>query len=159
MSLPKKLEIDILTLFPGMFDGPLGESLIEKARAKGLLKIRVVDLRDFAVGRHRKADDKIFGGGSGMLLQVGPIWKALKKLGAFSKGKSRPTVIYLSPQGERLWLQIQNRALHLSTAKLFLGSAIDVALPRRFARPRAGGGEEEERGESPHGVDCSGPGR
>ena len=102
MSLPKKLEIDILTLFPGMFDGPLGESLIEKARAKGLLNIRVVDLRDFAEGRHRKADDKIFGGGSGMLLQVGPIWKALKKLGAFSKGKSRPTVIYLSPQGERL---------------------------------------------------------
>ncbi|OGR87747.1 MAG: tRNA (guanosine(37)-N1)-methyltransferase TrmD [Elusimicrobia bacterium RIFCSPLOWO2_01_FULL_60_11] len=102
MSLPKKLEIDVLTLFPGMFDGPLGESLLEKARTKGLLKIRVVDLRDFAKGRHRKADDKIFGGGPGMLLQVEPIWRALKKLGAFGKAKDRPTVIYLSPQGERL---------------------------------------------------------
>ena len=102
MSPRKKLEIDVLTLFPGMFDGPLGESLLEKARAKGILKIRVVNLRDFSKDKHRKADDRIFGGGSGMLLQAEPIWRALKKLGAFGKAKDRPTVIYLSPQGERL---------------------------------------------------------
>lgn len=102
MSPRKKLEIDILTLFPGMFDGPLGESLLKIAQAKGLLKIRVINLRDFSKDKHRKADDKIFGGGSGMLLQVEPIWRALKKLGSMGTTKNRPTVIYLSPQGERL---------------------------------------------------------
>ncbi|OGR82559.1 MAG: tRNA (guanosine(37)-N1)-methyltransferase TrmD [Elusimicrobia bacterium RIFCSPLOWO2_01_FULL_54_10] len=102
MSPLKKLEIDILTLFPGMFTGPLGESLLQKAQAKGLLKIRLHNLRDFSQDKHRKADDKIFGGGTGMLIQVEPIWRALKYLGAFKKGKSRPCVVYLSPQGEKL---------------------------------------------------------
>ena len=102
MSPQKRLEIDILTLFPGMFEGPLGESLLAKAQDKGLLKVRIVNLRDFSRDKHRKADDKIFGGGTGMLLQVEPLWRALRSLGAFQKGRSRPTVIYLSPQGERL---------------------------------------------------------
>lgn len=106
MSPRKKIEIDVLTLFPGMFDGPLGESLLNKAQAKGLLKVRVINLRDFSKDKHRKADDKIFGGGAGMLLQVEPIWRALKKLGALGKAKSRPTVVYLSPQGERLTQKI-----------------------------------------------------
>jgi tRNA (guanine37-N1)-methyltransferase len=101
-----KLKIDVLTLFPGMFDSPLGESLLQKAQAKGLLKIRVIDLRKFSKDKHRKVDDKIFGGGSGMLLQVEPIWRALKKLGALGPASLRPTVVYLSPQGERLTQKI-----------------------------------------------------
>ncbi len=96
------LKVDILTLFPGMFEGPFRESLLFKAQEKGLLKISIHDLRDYTEGRHRKADDKIFGGGSGMLLQVEPLWNALKALGAMKKGKNKPTVVYLSPQGRKL---------------------------------------------------------
>lgn len=94
------LEIDVLTLFPKMFSGPLSESLLGRAQDKGLVRIEVHDLRNFTKDKHRKVDDKPFGGESGMLLQVEPIFKALK---ALSKNfKARPYVIYLSPQGKTL---------------------------------------------------------
>ncbi len=95
------LEIGILTLFPEMFEGPMNSSLLGKAQQKGLLKVKVHDLRKYSRDKHRKVDDKIFGGGSGMLLQVEPIHRALKALKCL-KGKNKPTVVYLSPQGRRL---------------------------------------------------------
>jgi len=102
MSRKNRLEIDILTLFPEMFKGPLSESLLGKAQSKDLVKIRLHNLRDYTSDKHRKVDDRVFGGGSGMLIQVEPLYKALKSLGALGPGKRRPHVIYLSPQGERL---------------------------------------------------------
>lgn len=110
------LKIDVLTLFPKMFSGPLQESLIGKAQSKDLVKINIHDLRNFTKDKHRKVDDKPFGGGHGMVLQVEPIFNALKKLSAISgkKNRKKPFVIYLSPQGKLL---NHSRALQLSEQK------------------------------------------
>ena len=88
------LAIDIVTLFPGFFESPLEESLLEKARAKGLVKIRAHDLRDWAHDRHKTADDKPFGGGAGMVMKPEPIFECVESLGG------KPWVVLLDPQGE-----------------------------------------------------------
>lgn len=92
------LRIDILTLFPGMFAGPFAEGMVRKATEAGLCDLRVHDLRDWALGAHRVADDEVFGGGPGMVLKPEPIVAACEALGA--EGAGRP--VYLSPQGVRL---------------------------------------------------------
>lgn len=111
------LKIEILTLFPKMFVGPFQESLIQKAETKGLIQIKIHNLRDFSLDKHQQVDDKPFGGGAGMVLKLEPIFNALKTLGAVSgdgakiKENNSPWVIYLSPQGEKL---CQKKALELS---------------------------------------------
>jgi tRNA (guanine37-N1)-methyltransferase len=75
------MKIDVLTLFPGMFSGPLDESIIKRARAEGLLDLTIHNLRDYTHDRHRTVDDKPFGGGPGMLLKPEPIFEAVEKLG------------------------------------------------------------------------------
>jgi tRNA (guanine37-N1)-methyltransferase len=99
--------LDIITLFPGMFDGPLSQSLIGKARERKLVDLRIHNLRDFSADdKHKTVDDRPYGGGAGMVLQAEPIYKALGSLGARSaakaKRKSKAHVIYLSPQGRPL---------------------------------------------------------
>jgi len=103
------MKIDIITIFPEMFTGPLTESLIQKARDKGILKINLVDPRSFTKDRHHVVDDRPFGGGPGMVMKPGPLYDALKSLKAI-KGRragsgsplKKPLVIYLSPQGKAL---------------------------------------------------------
>jgi tRNA (guanine37-N1)-methyltransferase len=91
------IRIDIVTLFPAMVAGPLGESILGRARARGLVDIRVVNLRDHAAGRHQVADDAPFGGGGGMVLKPEPIAACLDALrGPGSR------VILLDPAGRRL---------------------------------------------------------
>jgi tRNA (guanine37-N1)-methyltransferase len=91
--------IDIITIFPKMFACVLGESIIKRAQAKGKLKLRLHNLRDFTRDKHRKVDDRPFGGGSGMLLCAEPIFRAIEKI----KIKDpRPRVILLTPQGKTL---------------------------------------------------------
>jgi tRNA (guanine37-N1)-methyltransferase len=95
--------VDILTAFPAMFDGPLTESLLGRARKRGLIDLRIHDLRDFTEDvRHRTIDDRPFGGGAGMVLQAEPVYRALKKIRASKKGPGKPYVIFLSPQGSVL---------------------------------------------------------
>ncbi|HOW27662.1 MAG TPA: tRNA (guanosine(37)-N1)-methyltransferase TrmD [Elusimicrobiota bacterium] len=98
------LTIDILTLFPKMFQGVFTESLIGKAQEKGLVRIQVHDIRTQATDRHRTADDRPFGGGPGMVLKPDPVFRTFRTLGipADPKRKRRSTVVYLSPQGRRL---------------------------------------------------------
>lgn len=74
------MRIDILTLFPKMFENVLGESIIKRAQAKQLVRIRVHNLRDWTDDSHHTADDKPFGGGPGMVMKVEPVWRALKQL-------------------------------------------------------------------------------
>ena len=69
------MRIDVVTLFPEMFVGPLSESMLRVARDKALVEIRVVNLRDFATGKHRVTDDYQFGGGRGMVLKPEPIFE------------------------------------------------------------------------------------
>jgi len=90
------MKIEVVTLFPGIFAGPLQESILAKAQARGVVEIRVVNLRDFAEGRHRVTDDYPFGGGGGMILKPEPIWAAVEAL------RTEATrVILLDPQGRR----------------------------------------------------------
>ena len=74
------MRIDIVTLFPGMLEAPLAESILGRARARGLVDIRVHDLREHATGRHRVTDEPPFGGGGGMILKPEPLAAAIEAL-------------------------------------------------------------------------------
>ena len=91
------LRVDVLTIFPGYFEGPLRESLLGKATASGVLDVRVHDIREHAEGRHRQVDDEPFGGGPGMVMLADPVVRAVEALG---EGPRRTVV--LSPQGRLL---------------------------------------------------------
>jgi tRNA (guanine37-N1)-methyltransferase len=91
------LRIDVLTLFPRMLDGFLSESILGKACAAGLVGVSVHDLRQWAIDKHRTADDRPFGGGAGMVLKPEPVFAAMEQLQ--SPGCRR---IYLTPDGEPL---------------------------------------------------------
>jgi tRNA (guanine37-N1)-methyltransferase len=91
------VEIDILSLFPAYFAGPFDESIIKQARKKGLLTINQVNIRDFAEGKHKKVDDRPYGGGPGMVMMPEPLSRAIKSV----RGEESH-VIYLSPQGRTL---------------------------------------------------------
>lgn len=88
------MTIDVLTLFPGMFVGPLDESIVRRARDAGHLDLRIHNLRDYAHDRHRTVDDRPFGGGPGMLLKPEPLFEAVEKLGG-----AEARVILLDPAG------------------------------------------------------------
>ena len=88
------MEIDVLTLFPGMFPGPLDESIIKRACESGRLRLGIRDLRDFTHDRHRKVDDRPFGGGPGMLMKPEPMFEAVEAL----RGE-KTRVILTSPAG------------------------------------------------------------
>jgi tRNA (guanine37-N1)-methyltransferase len=88
------MKIDVLTLFPAMFAGPLDESIVKRARTDGLLDLAIHNLRDFTHDRHRTVDDKPFGGGPGMLLKPEPIFEAVEHL-----AREGTRVILLTPAG------------------------------------------------------------
>lgn len=95
------MEIDILTLFPGMFEGVLGESILKRAIAKGVIRVHLHQVRDFATDKHRTTDDIPYGGGAGMVMKCEPLY------GAWEAARARnPEVpvhtVYLSPQGRPL---------------------------------------------------------
>ena len=93
------MRIDIISIFPKMFSAVLDESIIKRAQIKGKLNLFIHDLRDYTLDKHHKVDDRPFGGGSGMVLQVEPIYRALAAVKKKIKGKSR--VILLCPQGKK----------------------------------------------------------
>ncbi|MES1180826.1 MAG: tRNA (guanosine(37)-N1)-methyltransferase TrmD, partial [Verrucomicrobiota bacterium] len=90
------MKIDVLTLFPAMFAGPLDESIIKRARQKGFLDLKIHDLRDWTHDRHRTVDDRPFGGGPGMLMKVEPLFAAVENL-----RRERTRVILFSPAGRK----------------------------------------------------------
>ena len=91
------MRIDVVTIFPAMFDSPLREGLLGKAIGAGLVEVRLHDLRDFTDDRHRTVDDESFGGGPGMVMKPEPLFAAVESL-----GERRGRVIVLSPAGRRL---------------------------------------------------------
>lgn len=99
------VRIDILTLFPGMFEGPLTESILGRAREAGHVDIRFHDLRGFGKGGYKQIDDKPYGGGAGMVMMAEPLVTAIEEIeaeGRKQKQNETPHRIYLSPRGERL---------------------------------------------------------
>ena len=90
------MKIDVLTLFPAMFAGPLDESIIMRARKAGLLDLTIHHLRDWTHDRHKTVDDRPFGGGPGMLMKVEPLFEAVESL-----RRETTKVILLSPAGRK----------------------------------------------------------
>lgn len=91
------MEIDILSLFPEYFKGPFDVSMIKKAREKGIVDIRLTDIRKFATDKHAKVDDRPYGGGPGMVMMPEPLCSAIR-----SVRKEGSLVVYLTPQGAPL---------------------------------------------------------
>ena len=91
------MRIDVVTIFPELFDVPLRTSLLGKAVARGLLDVRVHDLREHGLGKHRAVDDEPYGGGAGMVMRPEPLFEAVEEV----RGP-RSHVILLSPRGRRL---------------------------------------------------------
>lgn len=91
------MRVDILSLFPEYFQGPFDVSIIKRAQEKGLLEIKLTDIRDFGSGKHSKVDDRPYGGGPGMVLMPEPVCAAIR-----SVKSEKAHVIYLSPQGKLL---------------------------------------------------------
>ena len=101
----RTLRFDIVSIFPGMFESPFGDSIIQRAREEGLLDLRVHDLRDYSLNKHRKVDDTPFGGGVGMVMNVEPIARVIT---AIKKEVPETRTILLSPGGrpfdqEKAW--------------------------------------------------------
>ena len=91
-----KMKIDVLTLFPAMFAGPLDESIVKRARTRGLLDLTIRNLRDWTHDPHKTVDDRPFGGGPGMVLKPEPIFEALAEL-----ANSDTRVLLMSPAGKK----------------------------------------------------------
>ena len=92
------MKVDVLTLFPDMFSAVMSESMMWKARDRGLLDFRARDIRDFAQDKHRQVDDSPYGGGGGMILKPDVLVRAIESV----KGDADTPVILLSPQGRKL---------------------------------------------------------
>src|SRR5512137_326555 len=104
-----RMKFDILTLFPKMFSSPFQESILGKAVEKGLIQIRTINIRDFALDKHQVVDDTPYGGGQGMVMKVEPIARAIEQV---KPGDASARVIYLTPQGRPF---DQERARELAT--------------------------------------------
>ena len=113
------MKIDVLTLFPDMFTGPVDVSIIQRARKNGLLDLRVHNLRDYTHDRYKTVDDRPFGGGPGMVLKPEPIFEAFEDVGS-----EQPRVILMAPTG-RLFKQETARELAKEENLLFICGAYE----------------------------------
>ncbi|MFV9509889.1 tRNA (guanosine(37)-N1)-methyltransferase TrmD [Tepidibacillus sp. LV47] len=104
------MKIDILTLFPEMFDGVLQSSILKKAQEKGAVVISTINFRDYSTNKHKTVDDYPYGGGHGMVLKPEPIFSAVEAIPGYDKAR----IIMLTPQGERF---SQKKAEELSKEK------------------------------------------
>lgn len=93
------MRIDILTLFPALFEGPFSESIIRRAQAAGHVEIYCHDIREFSTDKHKRVDDYQFGGGAGMVMMIQPIADAINHL---KSQRDYDHIIYLTPDGETL---------------------------------------------------------
>ncbi|MCD6291685.1 MAG: tRNA (guanosine(37)-N1)-methyltransferase TrmD [Anaerolineae bacterium] len=99
------MRFDILTLFPGMFEGPFGDSIIKRAREAGIISIHIHNIRDFATDKHHITDDYPYGGGGGMVMKPEPIFACVEHvLADVLPEEEAPPIILLTPQG-RLFTQ------------------------------------------------------
>jgi tRNA (guanine37-N1)-methyltransferase len=105
------MQIDVLTLFPQIFEGPFSESILKRAKERGLVSIQLHNIRDYSRSKHKNVDDYPFGGGAGMVMSIEPIDLCLQEL---KSKQSFDEVIYMSPDGEPFTQKIANE---LSTKK------------------------------------------
>ncbi len=103
------MRVDIITIFPKMFAPVLNESIVKRAQEKGKVKIFVHNLRDYTLDRHRKVDDRPFGGGSGMVMSAEPIFRAVERIRSQGHKVTKSQVILLCPQGKKFDQKIAKR--------------------------------------------------
>jgi tRNA (guanine37-N1)-methyltransferase len=120
------MKADILTIFPGFFQGPLDHGITRRACEMGLAKIEVHDLRQFTHDKHRTVDDRPFGGGEGMVLKPEPLFECLETLQLASRedriaGRAKQSVILLSAQGQRFTQQVAAELAGLDRIVLVCG--------------------------------------
>ena len=109
------LQLDILSIFPKLFDNFLAESFVGRARTRGLARIEAHDLRRWTTDRHRTVDDSPYGGGPGMLMKPEPLVAGIEALAGAKEGDRTARVVMLSPQGRPLtqqWLATASRRPH-----------------------------------------------
>jgi tRNA (guanine37-N1)-methyltransferase len=118
------MRFHIITIFPGMFDSYLKESLFKRAQAKKIISVRAYDLRAFTKDKHRKVDDRPFGGGPGMVLTVQPVWDAVKKIKSAARKtlkKRKTRVILFSTRGKHLDAAVARRLVKYDDLILICG--------------------------------------
>ena len=122
---------EILTIFPGMFSSPLEESIVGKARDRGLIQVRVHNIRDFATGKHQITDDRPFGGGEGMVMKPEPIVKALRAIADSGPAARR---VLLTPQGRLFDQEIARELSRLPRLILICGryEGVDERVAEQF---------------------------
>lgn len=99
------MQIDILTIFPEMFEGPFKHSIVKRSQEKNLVSIRLFNIRDWATDKHHRVDDYQYGGGSGMVMMVEPMAKCIEEL---SSKTNYDEIIYMSPDGQVLDQKMAN---------------------------------------------------
>lgn len=132
------MRIDVLTLFPKIFPGYLGQSLLNKAIERKLVDIQIHDIRDWSTDRQNKVDDRPFGGGPGMILMVEPVVLAVEAVQQMSEPSAHP--ILLTPQGRRLDQPALERLAQLPRLLLLCGRyegfdqrVIDILQPEEIS--------------------------
>jgi tRNA (guanine37-N1)-methyltransferase len=100
------MRIDLLTIFPEMFDGPFNHSIIKRAKEKGLVHIHLHNIREYSTDKHKRVDDYPYGGGAGMVMMVEPIVRNIESL---KKERCYDEIIYMSPDGEILEQAMANQ--------------------------------------------------
>jgi len=118
------LQIDIITIFPDFFRGPLDYGIIRRAREAGLVKIEIRDLRAFTRDRHRTVDDRPFGGGEGMVLKPEPLFESVEALNLAPREErafAKQSVVLLSAQGKRFDQRLASQLAELDTLVLICG--------------------------------------
>ena len=130
------MRVDVLTIFPAMFEPILGASILKRGRQAGKLRIEVHDIRDHTTDRHRKVDDRPYGGGSGMVMAPQPIFACLEKvLKRVRVAKARRRIILLSPRGRLLTQRVAAQLARLGHLVLICGryEGVDERVARYAA--------------------------
>ena len=126
------MQFDIITIFPKIFDSYFKESFIKKAQEKGLIKIKIHDLRDYAKDKHKTVDDRPFGGGLGMVLKVEPIYQAVLKI-KLKKKKSK--IVLFTPRGKKFDQKKASQFLKLDQLIMICGryEGVDERVAKKIA--------------------------
>lgn len=112
------MHIDILTIFPEMFEGPFKHSIIKRAKEKNLVDIQLINIRDYATDKHKRVDDYQYGGGSGMVMMIEPIARCIDSL---REKKIYDEIIYMSPDGQLLNQKLSNKFSTLNNILILCG--------------------------------------
>jgi tRNA (guanine37-N1)-methyltransferase len=128
------LRIDVVTIFPRMVEGPLADGIVQRARERGIVDIRVHDLRDHTEDRHRTVDDAPFGGGPGMVMKAEPFYRAVQAIRAEAPAGT-DAIVLLSPRGRRFDQEAARRFARLDRLVLLCGryEGIDERLAAELA--------------------------